>query len=116
MTCTSADAFITEAIERGERDGADSLDETARAVFLLSELEVSCDKDGIDTFLNGYGAAEFQLVADLLAEAVVNASCKAQRIYKCAAFLIHLAVTVLTILSMDATVAIQPVGGLRNLL
>ena len=38
------DSFINDAIASGERGGLHLLDHTQRAIFLLSELEVSCDK------------------------------------------------------------------------
>ena len=51
---TDPDAFISAAIETGARDGVEALDADQRLVFLISEAEVLCDKDGIDTFLDHY--------------------------------------------------------------
>lgn len=56
--------FIRDAIQRGMRDGIDMLDEASRLVFLTSEAEVYCDKDGIDSFIDRYGKAGLQLAAD----------------------------------------------------
>jgi hypothetical protein len=49
-----ADAFITTAISLGERNGIAALDPDQRLVFLISEAEVDCDMNGIDTFLHSY--------------------------------------------------------------
>jgi len=48
------DAFINAAIEAGVRNGVESLDANERLIFLISEAEVRCDKDGIDSFLDRY--------------------------------------------------------------
>ncbi len=53
----SIDAFIERAIERGAREGLQALDAASATVFLISELELACDKDGIDSFIDRYGAA-----------------------------------------------------------
>jgi hypothetical protein len=55
--------------QAGERAGAAALEPLERAVFLVSELEVSCDKDGIDSFLNLYGPSEHDAVAEILGAA-----------------------------------------------
>jgi hypothetical protein len=54
MTEIDPDDFINIAIEAGERDGIEALDADQRLVFLISEAEVLCDKDGIDSFLDRY--------------------------------------------------------------
>jgi hypothetical protein len=46
--------FIDDAIARGTKDGVVSLDDMQRIVFLVSEAEVMCDIDGIDSFLDRY--------------------------------------------------------------
>jgi hypothetical protein len=48
------DAFTNAAIEAGVRDGVEALDANERLVFLISEAEVLCDMEGIDSFLNRY--------------------------------------------------------------
>jgi hypothetical protein len=48
------DAFISNAIALGSRHGIDSLTSNQRVVFLVSEAEVFCDMEGIDTFLDRY--------------------------------------------------------------
>jgi hypothetical protein len=49
-----ADQFILDAIERGQSSGLAQLNADERFVFLISEAEVLCDKDGIDTLLDTY--------------------------------------------------------------
>jgi hypothetical protein len=48
------DAFINNAITLGSRHGLDALTSNQRVVFLISEAEVLCDMEGIDTFLDRY--------------------------------------------------------------
>jgi hypothetical protein len=48
------DVFIRGAIEAGARAGVEALDPDQRLVFLISEVEVLCDMEGIDTFLDRY--------------------------------------------------------------
>lgn len=48
------DEFIRGAIEAGARDGVEALDPDQRLVFLISEAEMMCDGDGIDSFLDRY--------------------------------------------------------------
>jgi hypothetical protein len=49
------DLFIRDAIEAGARAGIEVLDPDQRLVFLISEAEVLCDMEGIDSFLERYG-------------------------------------------------------------
>jgi len=51
----SPDQFINEALDLGSHNGVASLDPDQRMVFLISEAEVDCDMNGIDTFLHRYG-------------------------------------------------------------
>lgn len=69
----NADEFICDAIDSGQRQGIDALDALQRAVFLVSELEMICDKDGIDTFLDMYGASDLRVVAEFLEAAGATA-------------------------------------------
>ncbi len=48
------DAFINDAITLGSRNGIDSIGRNQRIVFLISQAEVLCDMEGIDTFLDIY--------------------------------------------------------------
>ena len=50
----TSDEFISDAIERGQRNGVASLDPDQRTVFLIAEAEADCDMNGIDTFLDRY--------------------------------------------------------------
>lgn len=47
-------AFINDSITLGGRHGINSLTSSQRVVFLVSEAEVLCDMEGIDTFLDTY--------------------------------------------------------------
>ena len=53
----SPEEFVEAAIAHGERVGLDGLSGLERAVFLISEVEVACAKDGIDAFVVRRGAA-----------------------------------------------------------
>jgi hypothetical protein len=46
--------FIDEAIKLGSQSGLSALNPLQRKVFLISEAEVSCDINGIDSFINSY--------------------------------------------------------------
>lgn len=48
------DEFIEAAISEGNRNGVAALSLEKRAVFLISEAEILCDMEGIDTFLHLY--------------------------------------------------------------
>jgi hypothetical protein len=60
----NVDDFIKQAIARGERQGLRALDPASAMVFLISEAEVLCDKDGIDSFVDKYGAPGLSDAAD----------------------------------------------------
>jgi hypothetical protein len=47
--------LIDAAIERGQSFGIDALTDLERMVFLISEAEVYCANDGIDSFIDRYG-------------------------------------------------------------
>lgn len=72
----SAADFISESIARGARNGLQSLTGTARIVFLISEVEVYCCRDGIDSVvdlierkgLTGASEAFAAIEADAIAE------------------------------------------------
>jgi hypothetical protein len=51
-----ADEIIDSALKRGSKEGLAALSAVERKVWLISEAEVSCDKDGIDSFLDHYAA------------------------------------------------------------
>jgi len=48
----SQDDFIEKAIDRGVREGLYSLDPVEQAIFAVSEAEVYCDMEGIDSLLD----------------------------------------------------------------
>src|SRR5262245_55862169 len=52
------DKFIDAAIAIGSRDGLARLDQDQRFVFLVSEAEVLCDMEGIDSLIQHYGPGE----------------------------------------------------------
>jgi hypothetical protein len=62
----NTDDFIRDVIEKGQRSGVDELDPIQRAVYLVSELEVRCDMDGIDSFLDRYPVSDLRTSAELL--------------------------------------------------
>jgi hypothetical protein len=49
--------FIDEALKLGSQSGLSALNPIQRKVFLISEAEVSCDMDGIDSLIDRYGAS-----------------------------------------------------------
>jgi len=49
------DEFINDSIERGALDGLVNLDKDRTWIFLVSEAEVYCDMEGIDSFIDKYG-------------------------------------------------------------
>lgn len=49
-----ADRLIEAAIDRGSRDGVAALGPAERIVYLVSEAEVYCDMEGIESFLEIY--------------------------------------------------------------
>jgi hypothetical protein len=62
------DAFINAAIEVGSRDGIGALDADQRLVYLISEAEVLCDMEGIDSFLDRYFPQWMEETASAFAE------------------------------------------------
>lgn len=46
------DHFIILAIQQGSTQDPGKLTPLQKTIFLISELEVSCDKDGIDSFVD----------------------------------------------------------------
>jgi len=60
-------AFIKQAIDRGVAEGPEALTGIERMVFLISEAEVLCDKDGIDSFIATYGRTGISQLADAYA-------------------------------------------------
>jgi hypothetical protein len=58
--------FIQNALDTGQRNGVAGLSALQRAIFIVSELEVLCDMEGIDAFLDRYQASELRGAADLL--------------------------------------------------
>jgi hypothetical protein len=68
-----ADLFVRDAIDRGQHDGLAALSPLQGAVFLVSELEVLADMEGIDSFVERYGASGLATAAQLLDAAGANA-------------------------------------------
>ena len=48
----TTDDFISASINRGAKEGVRALSEKERVVFLVSEVEVLCDMEGIDTLVD----------------------------------------------------------------
>jgi hypothetical protein len=65
----TTDDFIQNAIDAGQSQGVAGLSTLQRAVFLVSELEVLSDMEGIDAFLDRYHANDLRDAADLLSAA-----------------------------------------------
>ena len=51
-----ADEIIDSALKRGASEGLSALSAVERKVWLISEAEVHCDMDGIDSFLDDYSS------------------------------------------------------------
>lgn len=49
------DEFINDSIERGALNGLANLNKDRSRIFLISEAEVYCDMEGIDSFIDKYG-------------------------------------------------------------
>jgi hypothetical protein len=64
----TADEFINVAIDKGQSGGLASLGPDERLVYLVSEAEVYCDKDGVDSLLDRYSSAELHECASAFAE------------------------------------------------
>jgi hypothetical protein len=60
----NAETFIENAIEIGQRSGWQALNTVQRFVFAISEAEVYCDKDGINSLIDHYGMNEMEIFAD----------------------------------------------------
>lgn len=55
---TNIDDFINAAIDKGQSIGLANLNSIERLVYFISEAEVNCDMDGIDSLLDEYSTAE----------------------------------------------------------
>jgi len=51
-----ADTFINEALAAGEEHGLHALQSVQQVIFAVSEAEVICDMEGIDSLIDRYGA------------------------------------------------------------
>jgi hypothetical protein len=69
----TADEFIKDAIDRGASVPLADLSPIERFVFLISEAEVYCDMEGIDSLLDRYSAAELGEYARAFAEVGASA-------------------------------------------
>jgi hypothetical protein len=63
----TTDEFITTAIARGAKEGFRALSEKQRVIFLVSEAEVLCAMEGIDTLLDWIEREELCGVSDAFA-------------------------------------------------
>ena len=50
-----ADAYIRDAIARGQARGIGSLDALQRLVWMISEAEACCDDEGIEALIGRHG-------------------------------------------------------------
>jgi hypothetical protein len=64
----TADKFINAAIDKGQSSGLAGLHPDERLVYLISEAEVSCDINGIDTLLDSYPPTDLDECASAFAE------------------------------------------------
>jgi hypothetical protein len=64
----TADEFINAAIDKGQSGGPASLHPDERLVYLISDAEVSCDINGIDTLLDSYSPTDLDECASAYAE------------------------------------------------
>ncbi|MCL2310715.1 MAG: hypothetical protein FWC42_10725 [Proteobacteria bacterium] len=56
-----ADTFINEALVIGQKRGLHALQPVQQVIFAVSEAEVTCDMDGIDSLIEHYGAESLPL-------------------------------------------------------
>ena len=52
--------FIEQAISRGETEGIEALGPREKFVFAVSEAEVLCDMEGIDSLIQKYGVSSME--------------------------------------------------------
>jgi hypothetical protein len=64
----TADEFINAAIDKGQSGGLASLGPDERVVYLVSEAEVYCDMEGIDSLLDRYSSADLEACVSAFAE------------------------------------------------
>lgn len=64
----TADEFINAAIDKGQTAGLASLGPDERLVFLVSEAEVYCEVEGIDSLLDRYSSTDLQECVSAFAE------------------------------------------------
>jgi hypothetical protein len=60
----TVDQVIDAALERGKTAGLKALDPISRWIFLVSEAEVLCDMEGVDSFIDRYGGAALLELTD----------------------------------------------------
>jgi len=48
------DKYIEEAVTVGDKNGIESLSELQKNIYIIAEAEISCDMDGIDSFIEKY--------------------------------------------------------------
>jgi hypothetical protein len=64
----TADDFINAAIDKGQSGGLASLGPDERLVFLVSEAEIYCDMEGIDSLLDRYSPRDLEECVSAFAE------------------------------------------------
>jgi len=55
--------FINTSIEKGTRVGLSLLSPLEQKIFVISELEIVCDMEGIDSFIAKFGNSGLKLAA-----------------------------------------------------
>ena len=63
----NAEAFISASIARGDREGLSALVGKERTVYLILQVSVICDLEGIDTILDLIEAKQMSGVSDAFA-------------------------------------------------
>lgn len=63
----NASLINEQAISRGQMEGIDALGPIEAAVYAISEAEVYCDIDGIDSLIHRYGLHRMSLFAQSFA-------------------------------------------------
>ena len=64
----TVEAFIARAIDHGYAGGTAALSDVEREIFLIAELEVCCDKDGIDSFIEVHGLTALSVCSHVLSK------------------------------------------------
>ncbi len=60
----TTEQFISNSIDRGSSEGCSLLSPKERTIFLISESEVLCDMEGVDTLLDRIESGAIPCVSD----------------------------------------------------